>query len=94
MTMNTDKASAGVECSCGRLFWYLKRSCNGLQSAFIGIICGTMSYDEAYDEAKTKVEAFPQFERDGRTWVTVEGHDYPKDWFVRNCALMKLRGEV
>lgn len=91
---NTDKASAGVIRLLRTPFCFVKRSCNGLQSVFIGIICGTMSYDEAYDEAKAKVEAFPQFEQDGRTWVTVDGHDYPKDWFVRNCALMKLRSEV
>lgn len=30
----------------------------------------------------------------GRMCVIVEGDDYPKDWFIRNCALMKLRGEV
>jgi len=53
-----------------------------------------MSYDEAYDEAKQNVERFPQFVRDGRIWVTVEGHDYPKGWFVKNCALMRTREEV
>jgi len=53
-----------------------------------------MNYDDALDEAKRNVENFPQFERDGRIWVTVEGHDYPKDWFVKNAALMKTRGEV
>lgn len=51
-----------------------------------------MCYDETFDEAKKSVEQFPQFERDGR--VTVEGHDYPKDWFVKNCAVMKTRGDV
>ena len=38
--------------------------------------------DEAYDEAKMKVEAFPRFERDGRIGVGVEGQGYPKGWFV------------
>lgn len=53
-----------------------------------------MNYDDAYDIAKEEVEKFPQFERDGRVWVTVNGHDFPKDWFVKNCALLKTRGEV
>lgn len=53
-----------------------------------------MNYDDALDEAKRKIEIFPQFVRDGRVWVTVEGRNYPKDWFVRNAALMKVRGEV
>ena len=53
-----------------------------------------MNYDDAYDIAKEEVEKFPQFERDGRVWVTVEGHDYPKDWLVKRAALMKTRGEI
>ena len=53
-----------------------------------------MNYDDALDEAKRKIEIFPQFVRDGRVWGTVEGRNYPKDWFVRNAALMKVRGEV
>jgi len=53
-----------------------------------------MSYDEAYDEAKRNVENFPQFEQDGRVWVTVEGRNYPKDWFIKTCAFMRTRGEV
>jgi len=53
-----------------------------------------MNYDDALDVAKKNVEQFPQFEKCGRTWVRVGDNEFPKDWFVRNAALMKTRGEI
>ena len=52
-------------------------------------------YKEALSEAEEKVKRFPTtVDSDGRVWVEVEGHKYPKDWFVRRCDRLRAEGYV
>jgi len=53
-----------------------------------------MNYDDALDIAKENIEKFPQFERNGRVFVRIGDKEFPKDWLVKNAALMKTRGEI
>ena len=53
-----------------------------------------MSYEEALKEAEENAANFPQWEENGTTLIKVNGRVYPKGWFVRTAARMKMNGEI
>ena len=55
----------------------------------------SITYEEALAEARRKAEHFPSgTDADGRTWIEVEGRKYPKEWFIKHCARLRVEGYV
>jgi len=50
-----------------------------------------VSFEEALADARQRAEKFPSgVDEQGVTWIEVEGKKYPKEWFIRHCARLKL----
>lgn len=54
-----------------------------------------VTYEEALKEARKKAKRFPTFkDAEGVEWIEIEGKRYPKEWFIRHAARMKVGGEL